>query len=145
MYVSFIGLRLTKKSLTLINRTRLRTKGQSAGYHVTIKIFSFFGWILIGKLKFLHCFSHVVCEVQICISKPGGQHQIHQQEPNSLSMTWNKKPKFAPTFGGGFFFWANLKELTLVTRPIFREEIWARICKLDSASSILPILSVEIE
>ena len=36
MYVSFIGLRLTKTSLTLINRTRLRTKGQSAGYpHVT--------------------------------------------------------------------------------------------------------------
>jgi len=32
MYVSFIGLRLTKTSLTLINRTRLRTKGQSAGY-----------------------------------------------------------------------------------------------------------------
>ena len=31
MYVSFIGLRLTKTSLTLINRTRLRTKGQSAG------------------------------------------------------------------------------------------------------------------
>ena len=32
MYVSCIGLRLTKTSLTLINRTRLRTKGQSAGY-----------------------------------------------------------------------------------------------------------------
>ena len=32
MYVSFIGLRLTKTSLTLIKRTRLRTKGQSAGY-----------------------------------------------------------------------------------------------------------------
>ena len=32
LYVSFIGLRLTKTSLTLINRTRLRTKGQSAGY-----------------------------------------------------------------------------------------------------------------
>jgi len=32
VYVSFIGLRLTKTSLTLINRTRLRTKGQSAGY-----------------------------------------------------------------------------------------------------------------
>jgi len=32
MYVSFIGLTLTKTSLTLINRTRLRTKGQSAGY-----------------------------------------------------------------------------------------------------------------
>ena len=32
MYASFIGLRLTKTSLTLINRTRLRTKGQSAGY-----------------------------------------------------------------------------------------------------------------
>ena len=32
MYVSFIGLRLTKTSLTLINRTRLRTKCQSAGY-----------------------------------------------------------------------------------------------------------------
>ena len=32
MYVSFVGLRLTKTSLTLINRTRLRTKGQSAGY-----------------------------------------------------------------------------------------------------------------
>jgi len=32
MYVSFIGLSLTKTSLTLINRTRLRTKGQSAGY-----------------------------------------------------------------------------------------------------------------
>jgi len=31
-YVSFIGLRLTKTRLTLINRTRLRTKGQSAGY-----------------------------------------------------------------------------------------------------------------
>ena len=30
--VSFIGLRLTKTSLTLINRTRIRTKGQSAGY-----------------------------------------------------------------------------------------------------------------
>jgi len=32
VYVSFIRLRLTKTSLTLINRTRLRTKGQSAGY-----------------------------------------------------------------------------------------------------------------
>ena len=32
MYVSFIELRLNKTSLTLINRTRLRTKGQSAGY-----------------------------------------------------------------------------------------------------------------
>jgi len=32
LYVSFIGLRLTKTSLTLINRTRLRTNGQSAGY-----------------------------------------------------------------------------------------------------------------
>ena len=32
MYVSFIGLRLPKTRLTLINRTRLRTKGQSAGY-----------------------------------------------------------------------------------------------------------------
>jgi len=32
MYVWFIGLRLTKTSLTLISRTRLRTKGQSAGY-----------------------------------------------------------------------------------------------------------------
>ena len=32
MYVSFIGLRLTKTSLTLINRTRLRTKSQSASY-----------------------------------------------------------------------------------------------------------------
>ena len=32
MYVSFIGLRLTKTSLSLIHRTRLRTKGQSAGY-----------------------------------------------------------------------------------------------------------------
>jgi len=32
MNVSFIGLRLTKTRLTLINRTRLRTKGQSAGY-----------------------------------------------------------------------------------------------------------------
>jgi len=33
VYVSFIGLRLTKTSLTLsINRTRLRTKVQSAGY-----------------------------------------------------------------------------------------------------------------
>ena len=32
MYVSFIGLRLTKTSLTLINRTRLWTKGESAGY-----------------------------------------------------------------------------------------------------------------
>ena len=31
-YVSFIGLRLAKTSLTLINRTRLRTNGQSAGY-----------------------------------------------------------------------------------------------------------------
>ena len=34
MYVSFIGLRLTKTSLTLINRTRFRTKGQST---VTLK------------------------------------------------------------------------------------------------------------
>jgi len=34
MCVSFIGLRLTKTSLTLINRTRLRTKGQSP---VTLK------------------------------------------------------------------------------------------------------------
>ena len=32
MYVSFIGLRLTKTSPALINHTRLRTKGQSAGY-----------------------------------------------------------------------------------------------------------------
>ena len=32
MYVSFKGWRLTKTRLTLINRTRLRTKGQSAGY-----------------------------------------------------------------------------------------------------------------
>ena len=32
MYVSFIGSRLTKRRLTLINRTQLRTKGQSAGY-----------------------------------------------------------------------------------------------------------------
>jgi len=32
MYVSFIGLKLTKTSRTLINRTRLRTKDQSAGY-----------------------------------------------------------------------------------------------------------------
>ena len=32
VYVSCIRLRLTKTSLTLINRTRLRTKGQSAGY-----------------------------------------------------------------------------------------------------------------
>ena len=33
MYVSFIGLRLTKTSLTLINRTQLRTKGQSETTH----------------------------------------------------------------------------------------------------------------
>ena len=32
LYVSFTGLRLTKTSPTLIDRTRLRTKGQSAGY-----------------------------------------------------------------------------------------------------------------
>ena len=32
MYVSFIGLRLVKTKSTLINRTRLWTKGQSAGY-----------------------------------------------------------------------------------------------------------------
>jgi len=32
MDVSLIGLMLAKTSLTLINRTRLRTKGQSAGY-----------------------------------------------------------------------------------------------------------------
>jgi len=32
MYVSFIGLRLNKTSLTRINLTRLRTKGQCAGY-----------------------------------------------------------------------------------------------------------------
>jgi len=35
MYVLFIGLRLTKTSLTLINRTRLRTNGQFAGYPQT--------------------------------------------------------------------------------------------------------------
>ena len=32
VYVSFIGVRSTNTSLTLINRTRLGTKGQSAGY-----------------------------------------------------------------------------------------------------------------
>ena len=32
IYGWLIGLRLTKTSLTLINRTRLRTKGQFAGY-----------------------------------------------------------------------------------------------------------------
>jgi len=32
VYASFIGSRLTKTRLTLINHTQLRTKGQSAGY-----------------------------------------------------------------------------------------------------------------
>ena len=32
MYVLFIGLRLTKTSLTLINHTRFRTKGQYTSY-----------------------------------------------------------------------------------------------------------------
>jgi hypothetical protein len=44
MYLSFIGLRLTKTSLTLIDRTQLWTKGQCADYpqaHVEITSNSF--------------------------------------------------------------------------------------------------------
>jgi len=51
MYVSFIGLRLTKTSLTLINRTRLRTKGQSAGYPHYIKTPFFIKCSVISREK----------------------------------------------------------------------------------------------
>jgi hypothetical protein len=129
MYASFIGSRLTKTRLTLINRTQLRTKGQSAGYHLAqIEItFNSFQRRAIVKL-------HSFCNCQIAL--------VLNQAKTSGPWNWNNRSCFGVQLSSK---WVHEPGTTgfLFSLPAVVKK-GGRGCSLNY-SSLLPIHSYSLK